>query len=352
MDDELTVERQLRVEIERLRGEFPDTQDLYREVCVLLFFRYGSPPTANRLYQLVRKGSMSAPATALAKFWEDLREKSRVRVEHPDLPEAIKTAAGDLVSKLWAQAQQGAQAGLAVFRADAQAAVLEAQASKAAADSALATAHVELLKANTAAEEALARTAERERELAVERAGTAALELQLKTATQRYAALEEALADSRHDFTAELEKLRQALQGAEERCEASEKRALLEIDRERTAAAKLQKELAQLRQSQTEVTERHRAELGKLQQELGTARQNQGVAEGTLGQMRATVEQQVLQLDALRTATSHRDTQIALLQRELNISKEALVQKDDALQKLRTSPATRAPKSKRSAENR
>lgn len=59
---------------------FPDTQALYREVCVLLFFRHGITPTANKLYQLVRKGSMSAPTEALRTFWADLREKSRVRI--------------------------------------------------------------------------------------------------------------------------------------------------------------------------------------------------------------------------------------------------------------------------------
>ena len=86
-------DHQLAVEIERLRVDFTDTQDLYREVCVLLFFRYGVTPTANKLYQLVHKGSMSAPAEALRTFWEDLRKKSRVRIEHPDLPEALKTTA-------------------------------------------------------------------------------------------------------------------------------------------------------------------------------------------------------------------------------------------------------------------
>ena len=53
---------------------------------MLLFFRHGIAPTANRLYQLVKKGSMNAPAEALARFWATLREKSRVRIEHPDLP--------------------------------------------------------------------------------------------------------------------------------------------------------------------------------------------------------------------------------------------------------------------------
>lgn len=41
-------EQQLQIEIEKLRSEFTETQDLYREVCVLLFFRYGITPTANK----------------------------------------------------------------------------------------------------------------------------------------------------------------------------------------------------------------------------------------------------------------------------------------------------------------
>ena len=40
---------------------------------------------------------MSAPAEALAKFWEDLRGKARVEIDHPDLPEALKVAAGQAV---------------------------------------------------------------------------------------------------------------------------------------------------------------------------------------------------------------------------------------------------------------
>src|SRR3546814_7609903 len=43
-------------DIETLRERFTQTQELYREVCALLFFRYGVTPTANKLYQLVRKG--------------------------------------------------------------------------------------------------------------------------------------------------------------------------------------------------------------------------------------------------------------------------------------------------------
>ncbi|REG48433.1 plasmid replication DNA-binding protein KfrA [Paraburkholderia sp. BL6669N2] len=70
-------------------------RELYREVCALLFFRHGIPPTANRLYQLVKRGSMSTPTQVLGEFWAELREKSRVCIDHPDLPADLGAAAGE-----------------------------------------------------------------------------------------------------------------------------------------------------------------------------------------------------------------------------------------------------------------
>src|SRR3546814_296960 len=93
---DITTDAALSRDVEALRERFTQTQELYREVCALLFFRYGITPTANKLYQLVRKGSMSAPADALTKFWGDLREKSRTRIEHPDLPEVLKSVRSEV----------------------------------------------------------------------------------------------------------------------------------------------------------------------------------------------------------------------------------------------------------------
>ena len=127
------ADHRLQVEIDALRERCTDTQDLYREVCVLLFFRHGITPTANKLYQLVRKGSMSAPAEALARFWETLRDKSRVRIEHPDLPDELRDAAGEAIGALWQRAQGLAQSSLLALRSDAQALMLTARAEVEAA---------------------------------------------------------------------------------------------------------------------------------------------------------------------------------------------------------------------------
>lgn len=282
MVTEPTVEQQIQAEIESLRIKYPQTQDLYREACVLLFFRFGVTPTANKLYQFVRKGSMSAPAEALAKFWEALREKSRVRVEHPDLPDELRTAAGELTAVLWAKAQASAQEGLIVFRGEAQAAVLEAQTARIAAEADRDTADREANETRASLIEAGDRVRALEQQLAAERATRAALETQIKQAGQDAERLQAALEEARHDFGAELEKHRASAQLAEERFGAAEKRALLEIDHERTVAAKHQKDIELTRNQANQAAQRHETTMLALHAELGQVRQQAGLIEGKL----------------------------------------------------------------------
>lgn len=328
----MPTEAQIHADIEALRARVSDTQDLYREVCTILFFRHGITPTANKLYQYVRKGSMSAPAVALAKFWGDLREKSRVRIEHPDLPDTLKSAAGELVAALWTQAQSAALEGLEIFRSEVQAAVVEAQAAQALAENERAVALLERDQAQQEIKAATDRILQLERGLAAERAGKTALASQLENAGRQQVALEAALAEARRDFAAELEKHRQALQRSEERYEAAEKRALLEIDRERTTAAKLQKDLAQSRQHLQNAEERHRIEVAQLQADLGDAHQKSGMAEGMLHKLRTRSQQQTDELKLLRTTVAEGETQKGLLEHELEACRENVAKLESQLQ--------------------
>lgn len=95
-NDELVIQ----ADIDQLKTQWPITRELYREACLVLFFRYGISPTANKLYHYVRKGSMSAPTEAVKRFWAELRDKSRLRLDGYDLPEPIKDAAGQLLMSL------------------------------------------------------------------------------------------------------------------------------------------------------------------------------------------------------------------------------------------------------------
>jgi hypothetical protein len=142
--EELSRQSAIVAGVAELRERFPRTQDLYREVCILLFFRHGIAPTANKLYQLVRKGSMSAPTEALSHFWGTLRERSRVTVEHADLPDELKAAAGDMVATLWKTAQAKARDSVAHLKEEVVAAAEAARNAELQAKAAQAEALGEL----------------------------------------------------------------------------------------------------------------------------------------------------------------------------------------------------------------
>lgn len=341
----MSTEAKIIAEIEALKALGLDTQDLYREVCTILFFRYGITPTANKLYQFVRKGSMSAPAEALASFWSDLREKSRVRIEHPDLPEGLKVAAGELVASLWSQAQTSAQDGLVIFRQEAQEKVTDSLQAVATADQARVAAEAESNQTREALRAANERILDLERDLAGERARTQSLEQHIESFRHQQTTLEAALTEARKDYSAELEKYRQELRRTEERLEASEKRALLEIDHERQMTVKVQRELLQLRNSSLENEEQLRIELASSSSELANVRQMLGVSEGKQDELRAGNEKHLEELAALRLTLGQQETQLALLQREVELAQSASKQLQESIASKPTMP--KAPRRNR-----
>lgn len=346
-------EKPLLADIDALRTQFPQTQDLYREVCVLLFFRYGITPTTNKLYQLVRKGSMSAPAEALSRFWEDLREKSRVRIEHPDLPESLKTAAGDLVASLWTAAQATAQEGIAALRSEAEAQVAEAKQARAKAEEEAALLSAAQGKTTARLEQANQRIAELEQSLAVANATASSLEAQLQVARGENAALLHKLEEARRDFSVELDKLRAAADLAEERFRASETRALMEIDRERTSAAKLRSELESIRSSAEHSAERHRTEFAALQEQVGNYRQQVGQLEGSLKAANANWDLAVADLNAARGTLEERTARINVLEAEAVLLRGQLGQANATIEKLQqtSKPARPSRKTKSPASD-
>lgn len=327
-------EARIREEIETLKKTVSNTQELYREACALLFFRHGITPTANKLYQLVRKGSMSAPAEALARFWENLREKSRVRIEHPDLPEALRLAAGTLVERLWTEAQAAAAENFTRFREEADQAIAEACDARLAAEQARHATALELQQERAARHEAGEQILALERRLAGEQAGTQALREQLQAAEQGRQALECALADARKDFAAELQQLREAVQRSEMHHAEAERRMLLEIDRERMANLKAQKETQQLRQTLQQSTDKHRSEMSAALGMAGDLKQKIGALEAGLASWQAEAGRQQQALDACRSALNQHETRSALQDRELELRAARITALESGLETL------------------
>lgn len=300
MSDAQTDEARLATEIERLKAEFPKTRELYREVCALLFFRFGVTPTANRLYQLVKRGTMGTPAAVLGEFWTELREKSRVRIDHPDLPADLQVAAGELVATLWTRSSAAAQEALDALRA-------EVESERTAAQNEVASMRADLGRTETALEQRTAallsaqvRIHELEQAQASGDATRRALEEERARLQDEIATRDRALAQARADFSSELEKLRGAAELGQERLRASEKRALLEIERERVASARVQKELEGATRKAEQAEGRHREEIQMLQAQVGDARHRAGVVEGNLEALRSSNAAYINEIDGLR----------------------------------------------------
>ncbi|MBB5409181.1 chromosome segregation ATPase [Paraburkholderia sp. HC6.4b] len=300
MSAAIADETSLTAEIDRLKIQFPKTRELYREACALLFFRFGQQPTANRLYQLVRRGSMSTPVAVLQEFWADLREKSRVRVEHADLPDDLQDVAGELVAVLWKRATGAAHEALEALR-------IEVEEGRLAAEASVAATRVDLERTETALEQRTAALlAEQVRVQALEQtqaaaeAARGALEEEIARLQQAGRERDTALAQARADFAAELEKQRASTAQAETRLQATEKRALLEIERERSATARVQHDFAEAQKRAAADAKRTHAEIHLLQGQLGDLRHQAGMLEGQLGALRISHSAQTQELEALR----------------------------------------------------
>jgi len=307
VSDAIPDETGLRAEIERLKAEFPGTRDLYREVCALLFFRYGVTPTANRLYQLVRRGSMSTPVAVLSGFWAELREKSRVRIEHADLPEELRDAAGELVAILWKRAAGAAQDALATLRDEVETVRLAAEASVTTLQTDLARTESALGQRTDALLAAQVRIQELEQAQAAAAATRDALEGELARVQQVLRERDMALAQARTDFAAELEKQRASTELAETRLQAAERRALLEIERERSANTRLQRTMESAQQRSARDVERAQAEIQSLQTQVGDLRHQAGMLEGRLEAMRASHAAQAQEVRSERQKASSAD---------------------------------------------
>lgn len=285
MQPNISMESQIQAEVDQLRTQFPVTKDLYREACVLLFFRHGITPTANKLYGLVRKGSMSAPAHALDAFWRDLREKSRVRIESPDIPEGLRESAGEMVSALWRQAQVDAADNFSHRLAELEKLAMESNrsAESDAKQKVGLEAEISSLKAQLAESEKLATEIEKNR--LGDTQTLAAQEKALKTLLVERDRLAQSLEESRKTFSQDLEKMNVSMWKAEDQYRMLEKKALLELEKGRQDVVKLEKTNSALRNAARVEQDRFRKENASLQNTISGLSEKVGNLTGRLSEL-------------------------------------------------------------------
>lgn len=267
----------MQTDIDALRDRFPRTADLYREACGVMFFRYGLTPTANALYQLVRKGSMSVPTEALRRFWSDLRERARVDLPHADLPDQVKQSAGRLIGEIWSLAREAADESIAPLRQSAAVEREAALAEKTGLQEQAVRLSAQLEDARARATSAEATIAQLREELSAGAAIQGETQSRLVESRAEIERLQGLIDSMSAAHETEIDRITGRVVQAEQRYIELEKRTLVDLDRERTAASKLQKQLdserkgsaARLEEQQGQV-QAAQFQLARQSQELGS----------------------------------------------------------------------------------
>lgn len=272
-----TNEAKLIEDVETLRIQFPQAKDLYREVCRLMFFRYGMQPTANKLYQLVRKGTMSTPSQAVNNFWSELRHKNRVDIEHSGLPDTLREFAGEALSTLWKSALEVAKQNVkekhSAINGLESTNRLELESYKAQLKK------LEALNAEQHSELIMLRKQlqESEKRFLIDHQVSVTQKESVKTLQYEKSALESSLKSINNEFDTELNKVHAALKFSEDRFKKLEAKSFAEVDRERQRSYKLESEISELKKALLKEHAVTKSQTAKNQKLVNELRENVGM---------------------------------------------------------------------------
>lgn len=277
-----TDEIKLVQDVENLRVQFPQTKELYREVCRLMFFRYGIQPTANKLYQLVRKGTMATPTQAVNSFWSELREKRRVDIEQPGLPESLREFAGEALSTLWKGALEVAKQNYQTnqFEIDGKQHTNKHELEQYKSQ----LKHLEERYAlqQRELEHAKKQLQEDEKRRLIDSQLLATQKETVVTLQNEKATLESSLKSMSHEFTAKIHKLHAAMKLADDRYKKLESKSVMELDRERQRVYKLESEIAELKKALLKEHAATKSQTAKNQKLVNELRENISLIKGQL----------------------------------------------------------------------
>ena len=286
-----------------------DTRAMVRETAMVLFFRYGETPNASRIYQLLRKGSMTTIQDAIKSFWDDIRNKTQLRLVAPGVPQPLLDILANFAVPAWQMAQEESRKTFADLRLELE---TQLQARIESAEQRTTDALQNALRLEQAAEDAQNQT-NQERE-ARYRADQRASELQAELATREESItqlnnrLESAntLLQSQRD---EAEKDRSALLNQiasitnertreREMIEGLRKRSLADVETARSDAMAAKKELLAVRgevdRERSRGLARNEAlskEIAMLREEISTLKQRLEGASGREIAQKETMEQ-------------------------------------------------------------
>jgi len=214
-----------------------------RQAASLLFFEHGIYPSAKVVLSYTQQGSLTDINRDLHEFWQDLRDKARVKLDAPYLPKVLLERFAEALAGTWDHAMANATTTFEAERMEAEAQVGEAQRRMAEAER-LAGSMLERAQAS----EAELRQERERREIAEKRVEGQMAEIEsLQSSLVKWQQQAESEARARQEaeqrFSRDLEAERSLRQHDSERYDGEIKFVKLQIDTARTAERELRDQI-------------------------------------------------------------------------------------------------------------
>lgn len=334
----------IRRDVEELRSRTPDTKALYREVCALLFLRYGITPTAAMLYRYVRKGSMGVPAEQLALFWASLRSKLGVDMSHPAVPTEIREVAAQAIGHIWREALKGAQAEFEHERQQcldsAEQARAQASQAKEELDMAVQAAQHVQGSLQQQLEHATQQLQALRSQLDAEREAHASTSGRLVQVQEQLRQEQQAAAEQREAARADTVQAREEVQAANARADEASRRAALAIDQARQGQIKAERLGETLRGQLATLEEQQRQQALAHAEQISSWQARSAAATALADQARRDSERVFAEVAALRAQLSSTQEDAARHRAEAQTLQRLLDQLSQRMDRLVPSTAT------------
>jgi len=218
-------------------------RDKTRQAASLLFFEHGVYPSAKVVLSYTQQGSITDISRDLHEFWQELRDKARVKLDAPYLPHELVETFADSLAKIWDQATGNASATFDAQRLEAerQVAIAQRRMNEAEVHASSLLERVQTIDAELRQERERRETAEKRVEGQL--AEIATLQTSLEKWQQKADAEANARQEAEQQFSRDLEAERASRKHDSERHDGEIKFAKLQIDSARTSERELRDQL-------------------------------------------------------------------------------------------------------------
>jgi chromosome segregation ATPase len=259
---------------------------------------------------------MSVPTQVLSDFWKELREKGKVQITQPNLPEDLCDMAGKVMSTIWEKAQLSAQESLVNLRHEIEEKTLKLQEQCNAFEKSRDDIALKLQASEEKVQDLSQKISGLKQKLADSYRENDMFRQQLTQKETALVDLRQAMEDRQGSFKAEIERLHTVIDDIQAHGRNEISQALKELDSSKARASRLEVELATSESVNKNLQAQYKTDTDLLKAQIGDLREKVGDLNGRLEITQATNEDMNAQINSKETKLKELLVQLDFAQKQ------------------------------------